>query len=114
MTLSLQTKYCQTSVSVVHFVWKGQKSSIVLSILGADAVNAKEYVLTAPELDSQIEIPQSDTDYPLVGCSCSAYDAETAAKMDREGDKAIALYGCDCAGHRNMARNIDSNQETAQ
>ncbi len=92
----------------------GCSGSIVLSILGANAVNAKEYVFTAPELDSQIEIPQSDTDYPLVGCSCSAYDAETAAKMDREGDKAIALYGCDCAGHRNMVRNIDSDRGIAQ
>jgi len=92
----------------------GCSGSIVLSILGANAVNAKEYVFTAPELDSQIEIPQSDTDYPLVGCSCSAYDAETAARMDREGDKAIALYGCDCAGHRNMVRNVDSNQGTGQ
>ena len=92
----------------------GCSGSIVLSILGANAVNAKEYVFTAPELDSQIEIPESDTDYPLVGCSCSAYDAETAAQMDREGDKAIALYGCDCAGHRNMARNVDSNIEIGQ
>ena len=92
----------------------GCSGSIVLSILGANAVNAKEYVFTAPELDSQIEIPESDTDYPLVGCSCSAYDAETAAQMDREGDKAIALYGCDCAGHRNMARNVDSDRGMAQ
>ncbi len=92
----------------------GCSGSIVLSILGANAVNAKEYVFTAPELDSQIEIPQSDTDYPLVGCSCSAYDAETAARMDREGDKAIALYGCDCAGHRNMARNVDSDRGRAK
>ena len=92
----------------------GCSGSIVLSILGANAVNAKEYVFTAPELDSQIEIPQSDTDYPFVGCGCSAYDAETAAKMDREGDKAIALYGCDCAGHRNMVRNIDSDRAIAQ
>ena len=92
----------------------GCSSSIVLSILGANAVNAKEYVFTAPELDSQIEIPQSDTDYPLVGCSCSAYDAETAAQMDREGDKAIALYGCDCAGHRSMVRNIDSDRGIGQ
>ena len=92
----------------------GCSGSIVLSILGANAVNAKEYVFTAPDLDSQIEIPESDTDYPLVGCSCSAYDAETAAQMDREGDKAIALYGCDCAGHRNMARNVDSDRGMAQ
>ncbi len=87
----------------------GCSGSIVLSILGADAVNAKEYVFTAPELDSSVaEIPQSDKDYPFVGCSCSSYDAETAAELDRQGDKAIELYGCDCAGHRNMVSNLDS------
>ena len=89
----------------------GCSSSIVLSLLGANSVNAKEYVFTAPELDSQMaEIPASEIDYPFVGCGCSAYDAETAAEIDREGDKAIELYGCDCAGHRNLVRNLDSNR----
>ncbi len=88
----------------------GCSSSIALAILGADAVNAKEYVFTAPKLDNSVaEIPQSDTDYPLIDCSCSEYDAETEAKLDREGDKAIDLYGCDCAGCRNLVRNIDSD-----
>ena len=87
----------------------GCSGSIALSILGTDSVNAKEYVFTAPELDSQVaEIPQSETDYPLADCSCDEYDAETAAKLDREGDKAINLYGCDCAGCRNLARNLSS------
>lgn len=88
----------------------GCSGSIVLSILGADAVNAKEYVFTAPEADSSVaEIPQSEQDYPFVGCGCSSYDAETAAEMDREGDKAIELFGCDCAGHRNMARGLEAS-----
>ena len=87
----------------------GCSGSIALSILGAGSVNAKEYVFIAPELDSSIaEIPQSETDYPLSDCSCSEYDAETAAELDRQGDKAIQLYGCDCAGCRNLVRNIDS------
>ncbi|MEY2856030.1 MAG: hypothetical protein RLZZ74_339, partial [Cyanobacteriota bacterium] len=30
---------------------------------------------------------------------------------DREGDKAIALYGCDCAGCRNLVRNLDANSQ---
>lgn len=86
----------------------GCSSSVALALLGADSVNAKEYVFTAPELDKQIaEIPARETDYPFVDCSCSEYDAETAARMDREGDKAIELYGCDCAGCRNLVRNID-------
>lgn len=89
----------------------GCSGSIALSLLGANSVNAKEYVFTAPELDNQLaEIPESKTDYPFVGCGCSAYDAETAAEIDREGDKAIELYGCDCAGHRNMVRNFAPNQ----
>lgn len=89
----------------------GCSGSIVFSLLGANSASAKEYVFTAPELDSQMaEIPASETDYPFVGCGCSAYDAETAAEMDREGYKAIELYGCDCAGHRNLVRNLDSNQ----
>ncbi|MEM8722265.1 MAG: hypothetical protein AAGE84_23715 [Cyanobacteria bacterium P01_G01_bin.39] len=89
----------------------GCSGSIVLSLLGANSASAKEYVFTSPEFDSQFaEIPESETDYPFVGCSCSAYDAETAAKMDREGDMAIQLYGCDCAGHRNMVRNIDPDK----
>ncbi|MCC0177324.1 hypothetical protein I4641_10080 [Waterburya agarophytonicola K14] len=90
----------------------GCSSSIALSILGADAVNAKEYVFTAPELDREIsQIPQRETDYPFADCSCDEYDAETAAELDREGDKAISLYGCDCAGCRNLVRNNSSETQ---
>ena len=91
----------------------GCSSSILFSLLGTDAVSAKEYVFTAPELDTSVaEIPQSEVDYPLADCSCSEYDAETAAELDREGDKAIQLYGCDCAGCRNLVRNFDSKTPT--
>lgn len=90
----------------------GCSSSVALAMLGADAVNAKEYIFTAPEANKPVaEIPQSDTDYPLIDCSCQEYDAETAAELDREGDKAIERYGCDCAGCRNLVRNIDSDRE---
>lgn len=89
----------------------GCSSSIALTMVGADAVNAKEYVFTAPELNTPVaEIPQRATDYPFADCSCQEYDAETAAELDREGDKAIQLYGCDCAGCRNMVRNLNSDQ----
>ncbi len=89
----------------------GCSGSIALSLLGANSVNAKEYVFTAPELDNQLaEIPESKTDYPFIDCSCTEYDAETAAEIDRQGDKAIELYGCDCAGCRNLVRNYDSEQ----
>lgn len=89
----------------------GCSGSVALSLLSANSVNAREYVFTAPELDNQIaEIPKSETDYPFADCSCNEYDAETAAKLDRQGDKAIELYGCDCAGCRNLVRNIDVSQ----
>ncbi len=90
----------------------GCSGSVVLSLLGANSVSAKEYVFTAPEIDSQIaEIPARETDYPFVDCSCNEYDAETAAELDREGDKAINLYGCDCAGCRNLVRNLDTDKQ---
>ncbi len=90
----------------------GCSGSVVLSLLGANSVSAKEYVFTAPELDSQIaEIPARESDYPFVDCSCDEYDAETAAELDREGDKAINLYGCDCAGCRNLVRNLETDQQ---
>ncbi len=89
----------------------GCSGSIAIALLGANSVSAKEYVFTAPELDSQMaEIPQSETDYPFADCSCQEYDAETAAELDKEGDKAIELYGCDCAGCRNMVRNLDPDR----
>ena len=87
----------------------GCSGSVALSLLNANSVSAKEFVFTAPELDTQTaEIPASQTDYPFADCSCSEYDEETAAELDREGDKAISLYGCDCAGCRNLVRNLDS------
>ena len=92
----------------------GCSGSVALSLLGANAVNAKEYTFTAPEVDNQMaEIPASDTDYPFVDCSCSEYDAETAAEIDREGDRAVELYGCDCAGCRNLVRNLNSEQPSS-
>ena len=93
----------------------GCSGSVVLSLLSADAANAKEYVFTAPDADEQkAEIPARQTDYPLIDCSCDEYDAETAAKIDRQGDKAIELYGCDCAGCRNLVRNVDPKEPQSQ
>ena len=89
----------------------GCSGSVVLSLLGANSASATEYVFTAPESDNLIaEIPARETDYPFVDCSCNEYDAETAAELDREGDKAINLYGCDCAGCRNLVRNLNVEQ----
>lgn len=88
----------------------GCSGSIALSLMTANSVEAREYVFTAPQLGSGIaEIPESKTDYPFADCSCNQMDAETAAEADRQGEKAIQLYGCDCAGCRNMARNFNVN-----
>jgi hypothetical protein len=90
----------------------GCSGSLAFSLLGMNSVSATEYVFTAPEVDQEgAEIPASQTDYPFADCSCDGSDAQTAAEMDREGDKAIALYGCDCAGCRNLVRNLDANSQ---
>ncbi|MEO0924909.1 MAG: hypothetical protein AAFY63_03445 [Cyanobacteria bacterium J06643_13] len=92
----------------------GCSGSVAFSLIGTDAVSAKEYVFTAPELaDSRTEIPARTTDYPFADCSCDSYDAEMIQKLDKEGDKAIQLYGCDCAGCRNLVRNVDVEQPSS-
>ncbi len=88
----------------------GCSGSVALSLLSANSASAKEYVFTAPETDSEVaDIPERKTDYPFVDCSCDQSDSGTAAELDREGDKAIQLYGCDCAGCRNLVRSLASN-----
>lgn len=97
----------------------GCSSSVALTIMGADTANAnttQEYVFTAPEITNNevADIPRSDTDYPFYDCSCDSYDPATIKALDREGDKAISLYGCDCAGCRNMVRNLDKVEKNLQ
>ena len=92
----------------------GYSGSIALGLLSGDvarANTANEYVFTAPELEESA-IPRSETDYPFYDCSCSEYDAATAEQMDREGDRAIDLYGCDCAGCRRLVRSLDKTEKT--
>ena len=91
----------------------GCSGSVALTLMTANPAAAKEYVFTAPEAESELaNIPERQTDYPFADCSCDKLDAETAAELDREGDKAIELFGCDCAGCRNIVRtqNSESNQ----
>ena len=86
----------------------GCSSSIALTLISTNPAQAKEYVFTAPIADNEIvEIPASDTEYPLFDCSCSEYDPATIEKLDREADKAIELYGCDCAGCLRLVRNLE-------
>ncbi len=89
----------------------GCSSSIALTLLStnpAKASSATEYVFTAPINDSSVtKIPASDVDYPFYDCSCSEYDPAMIESLDREEDKAIDLYGCDCAGCRRLVRNLE-------
>ena len=89
----------------------GCSSAIALTLLTnnpAQANSNTEYVFTAPVTDSNVaEILASETDYPFFDCSCSEYDPAMKETIDREGDKAIELYGCDCAGCRRLARNVE-------
>lgn len=93
----------------------GCSGSMALTMLGANVAEAntgREYVFTAPEVASKTPIPRSNTDYPFYDCSCDSYDPATIEALDREGEKAIELYGCDCAGCRNMVRNLDKSPKS--
>lgn len=94
----------------------GCSGSIALSLLTANAAQANpaEYVFTAPpEIDSEVaEIPASDTHYPFYECECDGSNAAAIEQSDRQGDKAIALYGCDCAGCRNLVQNLEPNEQS--
>lgn len=96
----------------------GCSGSVALTVMGANSAHAntsREYVFTAPQVSEPVvNAPRSDTDYPFYGCGCDSYDPATIEALDREGDKAIALYGCDCAAHRNMVRNFDKFDKTKQ
>lgn len=92
----------------------GCSGSIALSLLSttpAQANSSVEYVFSAPTVDSEMSsIPASDTDYPLFDCSCSEYAPEMIEQLDRESDKAIELYGCDCAGCLRAVRNLEQTE----
>ena len=89
----------------------GCSGSITLSLLaanGAEANTNKEYVFTAPDVSQEFaDIPESKVDYPFFDCTCSEYNADMIEQVDREGDEAIALYGCDCAGCRRLVRSLE-------
>lgn len=93
----------------------GCSSSLAVSLVSSNSASAnpvREYVFNAPEVQDEIvEIPASDTDYPFYDCSCDSYDPAAIEQSDREGDKAIELYGCDCAGCRNLVRNLNKDEK---
>lgn len=85
----------------------GCSSSIALLLLTGDPAQAKtetslrEYVFTAPNA--------SETVAELSEISCECNNVSSEATFDQEGDRAVLLYGCDCAGCRFMARNSGSD-----
>lgn len=91
----------------------GCSSSIALTLLSPNSAKANsnsEYVFTAPLAETDVvAIPARETDYPWSDCSCSEYDPAMIQELDKEGDKAIDLYGCDCAGCRRLVRNIEDS-----
>lgn len=93
----------------------GCSSSVALTLLASNSAEAnpeREYVFDAPELETEIvEVPYSETDYPFYDCSCSEYNAAEIDRLDREGEEAIDLYGCDCAGCRNLVRSLNENDK---
>jgi hypothetical protein len=91
----------------------GCSSSLALLLMtnnSAEANTPKEYVFSAPSSDA--ETTTEVAEYPWYECGCNNASAEAIQQSDREGEKAIALFGCDCAGCRNLARNWEnSNQQ---
>ena len=87
----------------------GCSGSLAMALLSNQTANAtpvREYTFTAPETNQELaEIPASETEYPFFDCTCSEYDAATLKAVDKQGEKAIAIFGCDCAGCRRLASN---------
>ncbi len=95
----------------------GCSSSVALTLFSGNAATAnpsQEYVFNAPEIEDEfVEVPARETDYPFFDCSCSEYNLAAMEASDREGDKAISLYGCDCAGCRNLVRSLEKGEKVS-
>ncbi|MDJ0567893.1 MAG: hypothetical protein QNJ53_02495 [Pleurocapsa sp. MO_192.B19] len=80
--------------------------AIVITLLTANAVsvNSTEYVFTAPpEVDNEIvEIPASETDYPLYECNPESENKDTEAAKDS--------HNCDCADCEGMAEDSEQSE----
>lgn len=76
----------------------GCSGSLALSLMSGYTAQANtvEYVFTAPDANEEVVVNSSEGDFD---CGCQASE-------DREGDLAITLLGCDCAGCRNIVRSM--------
>ncbi|NJN85104.1 MAG: hypothetical protein HC881_00670 [Leptolyngbyaceae cyanobacterium SL_7_1] len=79
--------------------WLGCSSSIALTLLAVQPAHAnttiREVVFTAEGIQDE-----------LVECTCTSGDSSLEAQLDAEGDRAIELLGCDCAGCRNFVQQL--------
>ncbi|MBE9048550.1 hypothetical protein IQ255_29935 [Pleurocapsales cyanobacterium LEGE 10410] len=80
--------------------------TIAISLLFANKVGANptEYVFTAPpEVDNElVEIPASETDYPLYEC-----DPES----DNADGTALDSHDCTCTDCEDLAQDSESNEK---
>jgi hypothetical protein len=90
----------------------GCSGSLAMSLLTANVAEAntlttstREFVFTAPQATNGEVIEGSLAQEDLSNCGCGTNAQETEF-TDSEGEKAIALFGCDCPGHRFMAQNM--------
>lgn len=80
--------------------WLGCSSSIALTLLAVQPAHAntsttREVVFTAEGIQDE-----------LVECVCTSGGDSLEAQLDAEGDRAIELLGCDCAGCRNFVQQL--------
>lgn len=77
-------------------VWLGCSSiATLLAVSPAQADTVRELVFTAAGIEDE-----------LVDCTCTSADDSDLDAVDAEGDRAIALFGCDCAGCRNLVQQL--------
>ncbi|PSF35653.1 hypothetical protein C7H19_15535 [Aphanothece hegewaldii CCALA 016] len=94
----------------------GCSSSIALTLLTvpsayANNVPVQEYVFTSANEGTEILAVEHPTENLIADqadfANCSCQDINMS---DAEGERAIALYGCDCAAHRLLVQNLNKNQ----
>jgi hypothetical protein len=85
----------------------GCSGSIAFMLMTGNAAQAnpasamQEYVFTASNA------PEIVAELSAAPCECG--NAISDAAFDQAGDRAIALYGCDCSAHRLMSSNAGSD-----
>lgn len=80
--------------------------AIVFLLINSLDCSATEYVFTAPpEVErAVVEIPVSDTEYPLYECSNEATGAEN------EEDRVLDSHNCICTDCEDQLEDIELNQ----